>query len=113
MSARTDLPVSIRSIATSGPSKLHEAHRAAETGMDAELHFRQGQRHLRIIRRDAVAAGERQFEAAAQRKAVDRSDGGAGQRLQAIEHLLAGADQLKSLLRRGQGREFLDVRARR
>ena len=65
-------------------------------GMDAELHLGQPERQPLIADRHAVAAGEGELQAAAEREAVDGRDGRAGQRLQAIEHLLAAADQLGS-----------------
>ena len=40
--------------------------------MDAQLHLRQSQRQPLVADRDAVAAGERQLQPAAEREAVDR-----------------------------------------
>ena len=49
-----------------------QALRAAGAGQDAELHL--GQAELRLRRGDAVVAGERELEAAAEREAADRGD---------------------------------------
>src|SRR5438094_285645 len=46
--------------------------RAARAGQDAELHLRQAK--LRFRRGDAVVAGERELQAAAEREAADRGD---------------------------------------
>ena len=49
-----------------------QALRAARAGQDAELHLRQAK--LRFRRGDAVVAGERELQAAAEREAADRRD---------------------------------------
>ena len=91
--------------------QAHAAHRAAESGMDTELHLRKAERHPLVIDGDAVAAGEGELEAAAQREAVNRRDGGAAERLEAVEHLLAGVNQAIAALGAGDAGEFLDVGA--
>ena len=47
---------------------------ATGTGEKPDLHLRQPEAGLRIFRRDAVMAGQRQLEAATERKPVDRGD---------------------------------------
>jgi hypothetical protein len=49
-----------------------QALRAARAWQDAELHL--GKAELRVGRRDAVMAGERELQAAAEREAADRGD---------------------------------------
>src|SRR6185312_16531040 len=88
------------------------AHRAAESGMDAELHLREAQRQPVIARGDAVAAGERQLEPTAEREALDQRDGRTGQRLQPVEELLAGVNEAVATLGAGDAGELLDVGAR-
>ena len=56
-----------------GPAQAGEPHGAAPAGEEAELRLRQADLRLRGHR--AVARGEAQLEAAAERDAVDRDDG--------------------------------------
>ena len=51
-----------------------DARRAAGAGKQPDLDLRQPEARLRILRRDAVVAGERELEAAADRGAVDGGD---------------------------------------
>src|SRR6185437_8777940 len=48
--------------------------RAARAGEEADLDFRQAEPRLRIVRGDAVMAGQRKLEAAAHCRAVERAD---------------------------------------
>ncbi len=88
----------------------HGAHRAAEARMDAEHHFGQTDREFVAPDADAVTAGERELEAAAEREAVDDGDRRAGQRFEPIEDPLRGAHQFERL--RG-ARRAARTRARR
>ena len=51
--------------------EAHRADRAAETRMDAQHHFREADREFVALDADAIAAGQRQLQAAAERKAVN------------------------------------------
>ena len=62
-----------------------QAHRAAPAGKDAELHLGQADVDRAVIRGDAIGAGQRQLQPAAQAIAVDGGDGGNGQLGDAIE----------------------------
>jgi hypothetical protein len=77
--------------------------------MNAELHLWQTEAHAAVVGGDAVAAGERKLQAAAEGETVDGRGGGAGQRFEAVHHLLPRADQLVGLLRCAQADELLDV----
>ena len=85
------------------------AHGAPETGMDAQLYLRQAENRLLMLDGDSIVAGHRQFEAAAEREAVDRRNGWAGQRFQAIEDLLAEPDERVGLLGVLDGGELVDI----
>ena len=52
--------------------QARQSLRSACAGNDAELHF--GLADLRVGRRDAIVAGHRDFQSAAERRAVDRHD---------------------------------------
>ena len=57
--------------------RRHDARHAlgaAGAGEQPDLDFRQAEPGLRVVRGDAVVAGQRQLEAAAEREAVDRGD---------------------------------------
>ncbi|MNI81619.1 hypothetical protein D3C73_1382550 [compost metagenome] len=54
----------------------HHAHHPAATRQQAEGHFRQAELHRGIVQRDAVMAGQADFPATAQRRAIDRGDHG-------------------------------------
>ena len=86
------LPVSIMSMAGAHAQQLHGAHRAAKARVDAQLHFRQAQRQPAVIHAHAVAAGQCQLHAAAQREALQQRNGGAGQGRDAVAQSLAAAD---------------------
>ena len=89
----------------------HRAHRAAEARMDAQHHLGQAERDLRIVGRDAMPAGEREFEPAAEAIAVDRRDGGAGQVLEPLQHGVRRADGRHGLVRPADLAELRDVGA--
>src|SRR5690242_1829877 len=79
--------------------------------MDTEHDFWQTQRQLVAAYADAVLAGQREFESAAQREAMNEGDRRAGQRFEVVEDLLCRAHQLESLLGILELYEFLDVGA--
>ena len=55
-----------------GADQTRQALRAAAAGQQSHFRFRQTELQLRIVGDDAIMAGERHFETAAQRQAVDR-----------------------------------------
>ena len=57
-----------------GRQHARDARGAAGAGKQPDLDFRQAEARLRILRGDAVVAGERELEAAAERGAVDGGD---------------------------------------
>ena len=67
------------------PACANRARRAVEAGEDAELHFGEAEPGALIARRDAVVAGERQLEPAAEAEAVDGADDRHRQPLDAVE----------------------------
>ena len=54
--------------------QTRQALRAAATGKQADLDFRQTEPRLRIVGGNAIVTGQRQFERAAERETVDRRD---------------------------------------
>ena len=62
-------------------------------------------------RADAIAAGERDLETAAEAGAVNRGDDGDAQRLQPVEQVLADAADALRVGRRPELEELLDVGA--
>ncbi len=85
-----------------------QALRATGAGDDAEIGF--GKADLRVLRGDAVVAGHGEFEAAAERHAVNRDDDGLGGILKRGEKgREIGA---AAFARRDGSGEFVDVRAR-
>ena len=78
----------------------HGAHRAAEARMNAEQDLGQSQGELRVVGADPIAAGEGEFQAAAEGEPVDGSNARAGETLELIEHRLSGAHQAIAVLRR-------------
>ncbi len=92
--------------------EARQSVRAARPRDQAELHFRQREERLGVLGRDAVRAGQRQLEAPAQARAVDRRDDGSPHLLDPIHQLLAHPAQP---LRLGSPRELhqlFHVRAR-
>ena len=61
------------------PDPARQPLRAAHARDEAELHFRKRERRLRMVGADAVAAGERHLEPAAEAGAVNRGDDGNAQ----------------------------------
>ncbi|GAB1461473.1 hypothetical protein MASR2M50_32480 [Thauera sp.] len=70
--ASTLLPVSIRSSAAAGPISVRQAQHAAPAGDDAEHDLGQRELRARLVDHDAVAAGERELQAAAHAVAADQ-----------------------------------------
>ena len=65
-------------------------------GSRPDLHFGQADERLRVVRHDAVMAGEAQLESAAEREPVDRGDPGLAAGLDAPEQLLQPAARTRS-----------------
>ena len=68
------------------PRLPQPARGAVEAGDDAELHLGQAEPRAVLAVRDAIVAGERELQAAAEAKAVDRGHGRNGQLLDAVEN---------------------------
>ncbi len=64
--------------------QTHRARRPAQAWVQAQLHLRKAE--LRARQGDAVSAGERYLQPAAERVTVHHGHGGEGQGLQSIEH---------------------------
>ncbi len=77
--------------------------------MNAETHF--GQTESRLVFGDAVAAGERQFQAATQAKTMHQGQRRKGQFGEVIEHSLTAFDQCHGGGAVAERGEFLDVGA--
>ena len=60
----------------------HRAHDAAGAGQQAELDLGEAEHGLRVVDDDAVVAGQRDLQAAAERGAVDRRHDRLAERLQ-------------------------------
>ena len=84
---------------------------AAAAGEQAQLHFRQAELGLGAVDGDAVVAGQRQFQSAAERGAVERSDHWPAALLQPAQEGLVGFCQLVGLLRLGHRVDLVDVGA--
>ena len=82
---------------------------AAETGVQAEQHF--GKAEARVVDGDAVVAGERDFEAAAEAIAVDDRDGRQRQRSSRSSTAWACASTASIFARVGDALELVDVGA--
>ena len=95
--ADKDLPVSISFSAAGAPSKTHAADRSTQTRVDAQTHFGKAQIAVVALHSDPVVAGQCKLQAAAQCKAVDGSNGRAGQTLQLIQQPLPLTHQLPGL----------------
>ena len=95
-------PPTIILTASSGPDRARQALRAAGARQQAELHL--GQAQPRFLDRDAEMTGERDLEAAAERRAVDRGH----DRLRRVLHQGQHLDQAGRLRRLA---EFGDVGA--
>ena len=105
------LPVSIMSSAGRRADALRQAQHAAPAGEDAEHDF--GQAHLgaRLVDRQQVAAGQRQFETAAEAVTAHQRQRRVRDGSQAIEQVPAALDQFAPLFGAVELGEFLDVGA--
>ena len=84
------LPVSISVMACSGLISAREPRGAAKAGMQAQHHFREAE--ARVFDGDAIMAGERDLEPAAEAVAVDDRDRRQLQRVQPIDDRMGGVD---------------------
>ena len=89
--------------------EMGETRGAAETGMQAEHHFRKTK--AGAVDRNARLAGERDFEAAAEAEAVDHRHGRNLQSFKPVDHRMRPADRGFDRLRIGRAAKFIDVRA--
>ena len=74
------------------PEQFGQAHHAAASGKQAQGDFGQAELYRAMVAGEAVIAGQRQFEAAAEGRAVDRRDHRHGQLFQAAQLALDRAD---------------------
>ena len=79
--------------------------------MQAKQHL--GKAEARVIDGDAVIAGERHFEPAAEAIAVDHRDGRQRQAVEPVEHGMAAREQRFDLRDIGRRRETARCRRRR
>ena len=79
--------------------------------MNAELHLREPKRERLIVDGNPVTAGKRKLKPAAQCKAMNGGNGGAGQSFYAIQNALAHTDQSISVVAALEGRKLSDVGA--
>ncbi len=91
--------------------QARQARGAAPAGMDAEIDFGQTDFRGRVAGCDAVAAGERQFRAAAHAEAVDRRHGRAAQTCKVLQHALTVLDAGEHAALFFVGFELADIRA--
>ena len=98
--ASTARPVSIMSSAAAGPTSRGRRLHAAPARHDAEHHFGQREARPRLVDRDAVAAGERELQAAAHAEAVDQRERREGQRGELVERVPAALHDRERVLRR-------------
>ena len=89
----------------------HRAHGAAETRMDAQHHLGKSDREIVALDADAITAGQRKLEAAAEREAVDDGDRGAGQGFERGEDGMRTAHHLLGLRGILEAGELLHVGA--
>jgi hypothetical protein len=104
-------PVSIMSIAAGAPTRRGRRALPPQPGKMPSLGFGQADPGGRIVAGHAVAAGQRDFGAAAHAEAVDRGDRGAGQFGQSLEHVLAASDRIVHGALAVEFLEFLEVGA--
>ena len=76
----------------------HRTHDAASAGQQPKLNLGEAELDRWVVERDPVVAREADLEAAAQRGAVDRGDDRLAERLEAPQHRLALAHELRDLL---------------
>ena len=79
------------------PNMRTRAGHAAGAGQQAELDLREAEHDLGVVERDAVMRGERDLQAAAERRAVDGGDDGLAERLQPAQVGLQPAHHLGDL----------------
>ena len=91
--------------------QARQTHAAAPAGIDAQLHFGQADAGGGIVGHDAIAAGQRDFGAAAHAESVDRGDGGEGQVGDALEDALAAEDGIADGAFRVERLELADIGA--
>ena len=111
LAARSLLPVRIMSSAARAPIEPGQPLAAAGAGDQAELHLGETELGLGMVGGDAVGAGERELEAAAETGAVDRGDDRLGQGLDPAHHLLPLEAQPLRFGLGGERGELLDVGA--
>ena len=111
LAARSLLPVRIMSSAARRPISRGSRWQPPAPGMRPSCTSGRPSWVLAMIGRDAVVAGERQLEPAAETGAVDRRDDRLGQRLDPAHHLLALEAQPLGLGLGGERGELLDVGA--
>ena len=86
-----------------------QAHRAAEPGMQAEHDL--GKSERRILDRDAIVAGERDLEPAAEAIAVHDGDGRRRQAIEPVDHRVGLDEARLDRAGVGHGAKFADVGA--
>ena len=91
--------------------QLGQTAHASPAREDSEHDFRQAKPGRRFVDDNAVAAGERQFEAAAQAMAADQRRGREPEGSDAVEELPAARQQFVRTLGRIERREFANVGA--
>ena len=89
LAARSFWPVRIMSSAARAPIRRGSRWQPPAPGNQAELHLGKAEQGLGMIGGDAIVAGERQLEAAAEAGAVNRGDDRLGQGLDPAHHFLA------------------------
>ena len=89
--------------------QARQPHRSAEARMQAEQHL--GEAEARVVDGDALVAGQRQLESAAEAIAVDHRDGRQRQAVEPVQDGVAARQQRLDLRRVGDGAELRDVGA--
>src|SRR6185436_19094576 len=92
-------------------NSTRQALRTARTRNQSELDFGESEDGFRMIRRNAVSAGERRFEPAAEARAVNRRHDRNAQVLDGVEEHLTVATQPLGVARGLQLQKLLDVGA--
>ena len=94
-----------------GTGELDRAHRAVEAWEDAELHLGEAEARALLAVGDAIVAGKRKFEPAAEAETMDGGDDGDRQLLDAVEQPKRLLHHLLDLSLGGEAREFADIGA--
>ena len=89
--------------------QARQPHRAAEAGMQAELHL--GKAEARVIDGNAIVAGERHFESAAETIAVNDGDRDRRQAVEPVEHGMAARERRFDLRHIGDAAKLRDIGA--